>query len=48
MESVKPKYNRSQMAVEAAVESPLVEATIEVPEVLINVTGGPGYYYGRN
>ena len=34
--------NRAQMAVQAAVESPLVEATIEGARgVLINVTGGP-------
>jgi len=34
--------NRAQMAVDAAIESPLVEATIEGARgVLINVTGGP-------
>lgn len=34
--------NRAQLAVEAAIESPLVEATIEGARgVLINVTGGP-------
>ncbi len=34
--------NRAQMAVQAAIESPLVEATIEGARgVLINVTGGP-------
>ena len=34
--------NRSQLAVQAAIESPLVEATIEGARgVLINITGGP-------